>query len=605
MKFKRIVSYLLLSAITNFWGYLFAVPITSPENFQMSLIEQEAKFEKEKGEYLQQYVLDKILGPGKAIVIVDIELGIETKTINQSAKEKKTEKKKRLGEIEYLLPGVPNPKSVSQESSPGESKEEAGQAEETKVEIRTIIKKLIITIIHDEKVPKDKLNAVKDAIIASMKINTARGDKIEFKKSKFTPDFFDELLKPGVLIPVIIAILVLFFLFGPVASFLRSYVRTLRERGGTEVTVDSKFEGGPGGENGEEKQKELLEGAVGGEEILTQEQQEQEQDEKYIPFSYVNDENLRQLIYLIRKEEPRMIALVVSYLKPEYVKEILGSLDGEMQAKVAVEMATVRLMTQEQLMKFDEELKKKIDYVIGGLDHLVEVLEKVDRVTLENILDYLKDEKPDLYEKVRKFIITFDDIPNFPDQAMQVIIRELKPESIARALRNASNEVMNKFFSNMSSSAAAIIKEEMEYGRPVSEEEVEEERKKIVDLIKGLEKEGKIFIREKPKSAILEGSGDIVSEDESEAVGSLEDYYLAGVESYEAGRYEEAISYFEYCISIDGSQAVFYQYLGNSYYALGRMEEAINAYEEAIRLDPGNEELKNWLANEKSKQKVS
>src|SRR3989339_1938775 len=130
------------------------MPLLAPgagnDNPQISLMDQEVKYEKEKAEYLQTYVLDKIIGPGKANVIVDIEFGLETKTINQAAKERKTEKKKRLGEVEYLLPGVPNPKSVTQESAPGESKEESGQAEETKYEVRTIIKKQAVTVLHDE-----------------------------------------------------------------------------------------------------------------------------------------------------------------------------------------------------------------------------------------------------------------------------------------------------------------------------------------------------------------------------------------------------------------------------------------------------------------------
>ncbi len=579
-----------------------AAAASSEFQTQTSMMDQEAKFEKEKAEYLQQYVLDKILGPGKAIVIVDIELGVETKTINQAAKERKTERKKRLGDVEYLLPGIPNPKSVSQESAPGESKEESGQAEETKYEMRTIIKKLMVTVLYDEKVLKDKLDAVRDAITVSMKIDLKRGDVIEFKKTKFTPNFFDEMMKPQILIPGILAVLLLFFLFGPVSSFLRSYVQTIRERGGTEVTVDSKFEGGPGDKEDEQQDGMGGGGGIGAGGMLSEEEQEDGEKEKYIPFNYVNDENLRQLIYLIRREEPKMIALVVSYLKAEYVREILSSLAPELQAQVAMEMAMVKLVTEEQLMEYDADLKKKIDYVIGGLDHLLEVLEKVDKKTLDNILDYLKNENPDLYEKVRKFIITFDDIPIFPDQAMQVIIRELKSENLARALRNAPAEIMNKVFANMSASAAAILKEEMEYGRPATPEEVDEERKKILELVKQLEKDGKVFIREKPKSAILEGGGELIS-DEKPAVDqeTFNQYFNAGVEYYEAGQNEEALGYFEYCEQLDPTSEAVCQYLGNAYYALGRTPEAIQAYEKALIINPANQDLKTWLDEQKSR----
>ena len=43
-------------------------------------------------------------------------------------------------------------------------------------------------------------------------------------------------------------------------------------------------------------------------------------------------------------------------------------------------------------------------------------------------------------------------------------------------MRGASIEYMNKFFTNMSAGAAALLKESMDYGRPLTADQVEEER---------------------------------------------------------------------------------------------------------------------------------
>lgn len=577
------------------WALLVAfsgVFLFAQETAQLSLLEQEHKYEKEKAEYLQTFVLDKILGPGKAIVIVEVEIGIETRTTTQAAKERKAEKKKSLGEIDYLLPGVPNPKSVSQETAPGETKEESGAAEEVKVESRTVIRKQAVTVLHDDKIAKEKLDVVREAIVSSLRIDPKR-DKLEFKKTKFTRGFFEELLRPQILIPVIISLLIIFFLFGPLASFLRSYVRTLRERSGTEISMDSKFEGGEGGEGGKG-------GGAGG--ALTSAELEaiEKEKKKYHPFEYINDENLKRLVYLVRKEPPQTIALVVSYLKPEYVREVLNALTPELQVKVALEMATIRSLTQEQVQEIDIGIKGKIEFLVGGIYHLLEVLDQVDKVTQNNILDYLRDEKPELYEKVRKYIIAFEDIAHFPDPAMQTIIRELKTQDLAQALRDAPSEIMSKFFSNMSANAAAILKEEMEYGRPLKPEEIADVRKKILGTIKQLETEGKIYIREKPKSDVLEGFEEEGVETADSISSGFEQYYNAGVQFYDAGSYEDALSYFEYCTQLDANQPALFQYLGNTYFALGRSPEAIGAFEKALALEPGNEQLRSWLAEQKN-----
>lgn len=592
---KLKIGFLILISLVVSSQLLFSQqPVQNPE---VSIIEQELKYEKEKTEYLQKEILDRILGPGKAIAIVDVDFGLDTITTKTFAKERKAERKRPLAEVEYLLPGVPAPKAVSQGEALGESKEEAGQQEKTTVEIRVALKRQIVTILHDEKVPESKLEVVREAITSALRIDPKRGDRIDFKKTKFTTGFFEELLRPLVLIPLILALLLLFFLFGPLASFFRAYVKTLREKGGTEVTVDSKFESpeGEGEEGGE--------GGGAGGPLSAAELEALEEEKKYKPFSFVNDENLKRLIYLIRKESPRIIALVVSYLKPEHVKEVLLSLDSEAQSQVAIEMATIRQMTREQVLKIDSEIKEKIDFLIGGIEHLLKVLDQVDSVTRDNILEYLQNEKPDLYERIRKFILKFEDIKNFSDQAMQVILNvpELKNSALlARALKGAPQEVVNKFFANMSTNAVQLVKEEMQYIQSLLPGQIEEERKKILDVIKRLEAENKIVVREKPKSTVLEGE-EVVSEEvpSSDAL----DYYNAGISCYESGNYEDAISYLEYALSVDSNLTDAYNYLAASYYAVGRYSEALYNYEVVLSMNPDDAELANFV--EQLKQEVA
>jgi len=62
------------------------------------------------------------------------------------------------------------------------------------------------------------------------------------------------------------------------------------------------------------------------------------------------------------------------------------------------------------------------------------------------------------------------------------------------ALKGASDELKEKFFSNMSKRAAETLKEEMEYLGPVKLKEVEAAQREIVELIRKLEDEGVISI---------------------------------------------------------------------------------------------------------------
>ncbi|OGS20261.1 MAG: hypothetical protein A2252_11925 [Elusimicrobia bacterium RIFOXYA2_FULL_39_19] len=617
MKNIKILMYLVVVFVVNLGSFPLVAQVkdqVSPDvNTSLYLLEQETNYEKEQADYVQKNILDRIFGKGKSSIIIDVQLGLETERQLSEAKERTSERKRKMGDIEYMLPGIPNPKPVSQETPAGESKSEAGEKAASSVTTKMTVKKLYVVVVHDQALAQDKVDVVKETIAASLKIDTKRGDELIFRKAKFASDIMlvimDTIVKPQFLIPVFIALLLSMFLFGPFSSFLKNYVNTLRERGGTEISVDSKLEGAGAGAQGAGAGGGGV-GGVGGlteAEIAEKERKEKSEkegeEEKYMPFTYISDENLRRLSYIISKETPATIALVLSYLKPEHVREVLTNLSETLQAEVAVNLATARQLTRDEVVRIDADIKQKIDYLVGGIDQLLKVVEQVDRVTRNNIFEYLKNEKPDMYNIVRQHLFLFDDVVIIPDQAMQVVIRDLKVENIARALRGAAKEVMDKFFANMSTGANSLVKEEMEYGKQMTTEQIEEERNKIVETIKKLESDGKIFIREKPR-LVLEGveasQESLLSGVPADVLEQAQEYFNYGANLYNEGKLEEAIQYLEYCISLDPGNVDVYQYLGNAYYSLERYQEALDNFQKALEYNPEDANLKGFVEQLKS-----
>jgi flagellar motor switch protein FliG len=632
---KSVQTVLALALFASFFGPVpalravdpapAAMPALSPD---MYLLEQESKFEREKTEYLQQNILDKVLGPGRAVVIVDVEMGLETKAMEMGMEKKKNTKKKNEAEegkeaqpapqARMLVPGVPMPKSVSSLAAPpddlgGEEKGSGGQLQQKKYEVRTNIKKLLVTVLYDKKVSTDKLQAVKQAIIALLKVTE---QQLIFTPTVFTETAWQEVLKPHWLIPLIIILLILLFLWGPLRTFFKRLNAALEDKTQKiEQTLKQESEE-ESEENAEEDGDQEGGGEGEGDQAKTEEElaaEEEEKMKKFEPFTYVGEQNLKGLAYLLRKEEPWIIALVLSYLKPEYSKEIFVSMPPELQARVAVETATIRQTSLEQVMSIDEYVKKKIDFVLGGIENLIKILNESDKGTRENILDYLRNEKPMLYERVREEVLLFEDILRFPDTAIQGIVREIGTESLSRALRGASPEYLNKFFTNMSAGAAALLKESMDYGRPLTPEQIEDERKALMELVGKLEKDGKIAVRKKRKTGILEGEE---AADESEGLHlnasapkpvpavkpvvpdvdpvRAQETFQTGTVYYEQGQYPQAIEQFHYAIQAQPDFWQAYQYLGTAYYAQGMVNEAMGAYERMTEINP-DPSLRAWV----------
>ncbi len=605
MKKILIFTIFLLATLYNLFAQTSASRTTTePQISPTALLEYETKLEQQRAEYIQKNILDKIFGPNKSTVIVDITLGIRTTTTRQQASEKRLDAKRRLGEVEYLLPGIPRPGSIAESAVPTEAKGEASDTEVVGVRTEIVVERQNVTVIYDEKIKDDKVELAREAIASAMGIR--RREDIIFKKAKFTTDiwnrFLESLMLPKYFIPLLITLLLLLFLFGPVANFLKSYIRMLRERAPTEISIDSKL-----AREGEVGPEELT-GAAGaggagggvgfGSGITEAELREKEkelEEGKYVPFSYINDENIKRLVYLIAKEKPEDIAIVLSYLKPEYVKQVIESFKPHLQAEVAVALAQAREIPQEDVIRMDNYVKERIDFLVGGIHHLIELLQKVDKTTRDNILEYLKNEKPDIYQKVRPQIFLFEDILEIPDITLQTIIRELKPEDIARALRNAPQPLIDKFFKNMSEGAQALVREEMDYGRPMTKEQIEEEQNKIVELIKKLEQEGKIYLKEREKTFLIDASEVIIEKPRKIEESPGYEYYVAGVDFYQQGDYENAISYLQYAVELDPQLYEAYQYLGNIYYETGNYQQALECYKKVVELNPQDKDFAEWV----------
>ena len=97
-------------------------------------------------------------------------------------------------------------------------------------------------------------------------------------------------------------------------------------------------------------------------------------------------------------------------------------------------------------------------------------------------------------DRIRGLMFTFDDLNRLDPTGVQVLLREADKDRLAIALKAASDEVRNLFFSNMSERAAKIMREDMEAMGPVRMSDVEEAQTEIVNQAKDLEAKGEIIL---------------------------------------------------------------------------------------------------------------
>jgi flagellar motor switch protein FliG len=222
------------------------------------------------------------------------------------------------------------------------------------------------------------------------------------------------------------------------------------------------------------------------------------------PFKFVSQADPRQVQSFLQDEHPQTIALVLAHLSAAQATAIISGLAPALQADVAHRIAVMDRTSPDIIRQVEEQLERKLSGVllqgdmsaeVGGLQPLVDIINRADRATERLILEGLEGRDPSLAEEVRSRMFMFEDIITLDDRAVQLVLRQVETPDLATALKGVREDVRDKVMRNLSERASENLAEEIELLGPVRVRSIEESQAKIVQAIRVLEESGQIVIR--------------------------------------------------------------------------------------------------------------
>lgn len=253
-------------------------------------------------------------------------------------------------------------------------------------------------------------------------------------------------------------------------------------------------------QGGLEYARRLLEGSLGKDNAQRIIQQIEHQVSKQ-PFSFLQRAESDNLLTFIQDEHPQTIALILAHLPPSKASEILSGLSAAKQLEVVTRIANMEQTSPEVIKEVERGLEHRLSGMfaeqfarVGGVEAVAEMLNLADRATEKGILESLESEDPDLVEQIRRLMFVFEDLMLVNDRGIQAVLKEIDNDELALALKTASDELKEKIYSNLSTRAAEMIKEDMAYMGPVRLSDVEAAQQRIVDVVRRLEDAGEVMI---------------------------------------------------------------------------------------------------------------
>jgi len=219
------------------------------------------------------------------------------------------------------------------------------------------------------------------------------------------------------------------------------------------------------------------------------------------PFDFLRRTPPEQIATFLADEAPQTIALVVASLHTTLGAKVLGCLTPEIQANVAMRIATMEDTNPGVIEDVERGLRLKLSNVLtqefsqaGGVDSLAELLNRAGRSTERTVLEAIAETDGELADEIRQKLFTFDDIVVLNDRDIQLLLREVDQKDLGLALRGVNDEVKDTIFRNMSTRGAEMLQEDLDTGKPQRRSVVEEAQSRIVGAIRRLEDAGAITI---------------------------------------------------------------------------------------------------------------
>jgi flagellar motor switch protein FliG len=221
------------------------------------------------------------------------------------------------------------------------------------------------------------------------------------------------------------------------------------------------------------------------------------------PFQFLQRADPAQVRSFIAAEHPQVIALVLAHMPADRASLLLAGLSPDLQAQVAHRIASMSRTSPEIIRSVEAVLENKMSSMlqpsdvtrVGGLDPLVNIINRSDRATERQIVEGLEALDSALADEVKSRMFMFEDIVHLDDRSVQQVLQQVDSAGLALALKGVADDVRTKIKDNLSTRAAENLQMELELLGAVRLTQVEEAQQAIIRTIRELEESGQVIVR--------------------------------------------------------------------------------------------------------------
>jgi flagellar motor switch protein FliG len=222
------------------------------------------------------------------------------------------------------------------------------------------------------------------------------------------------------------------------------------------------------------------------------------------PFAFLEKLNDSQILYLIKQEETRIKALVLSQVPAKRAASLVQRLEGREQSAIAYELGEFETLPVSTFKDVADRLAQKSLNVpsfenvsANGLSVLINMLDTMSSGEEARLLKTLKADKPETYYRLRQVYYTYADLMRTPEQVIANELRDIDRTVMALSLCNTITEFKRHVLTGLPVKLRSSVIAELKIQEGQAEQEqIEQARNQVVAKMREVLKSGRFSMEE-------------------------------------------------------------------------------------------------------------
>lgn len=358
----------------------------------------------------------------------------------------------------------------------------------------SLVKRVTVSVFLPDSTSDVNVELARATASRMVGIKPERGDALNVEKVRTPPaaiapraSLLDQALSPGYILLLAWLLAACWGLVHILRRFLDPFLSVLRE-----AVQNLAKAGAPAtGQNPDEPAAAAA--ALAAPEALPQAPGAGPEERK-LPFSFIKERDVPALELLLLDQADVTAAIIVQYLPPALAARALSGMTASRREMVLAYMSKPAIINQIEVKKIEEIIMAKIDYVMGGEEKLVSILDQASIAMQTEMLETVRQRDPELGQRLDSRVVLIEDIGLLDEAGLTALSRHATVRGMAVVLKSLPH-LRKGVLSKLKTGFGEWLAQETTLVGDLPEQVKEAEMRLVLQALIRLVRSGKIILR--------------------------------------------------------------------------------------------------------------